>query len=162
MINIRQIVTVVGTTFTPVVSNYSVTSNYRVYWDKVCRDNGKLPIDTQAISIEITPDQLDENIYTVLYNELKKKYTNYVDELANPTIITEPAAPVDPVAAPAEPVAAPVEPVAAPADPVAAPADPVAAPADPVAAPADPVAAPADPVAAPADPVAAPADPATV
>ena len=83
MINIRQVITVVGATFTPVASKYSVSSNYRVFWDKVCRDNGKVPIDTKSISIEITPEQLNENIYTVLYDELKKTYTNYTNEIVN-------------------------------------------------------------------------------
>ena len=83
MINIKQNIAVPADSFIPFVSSYSITSNYRVYWDKSCRDLNKSPIDTQSISMNISSDQLNDNIYTVLYNELKKTYTNYMDEIVN-------------------------------------------------------------------------------
>jgi hypothetical protein len=33
--------------------------------------------------MNISSDKLNDNIYTVLYNELKKTYTNYMDEIVN-------------------------------------------------------------------------------
>lgn len=115
MINIKQMIAISGDSFTPIVSGYSITSTYRVYWDKVCRESGKSPIDKQCISMEITPSELNENIYTVLYNELKKTYTNYTDEIAPDVPVAAPV--VAPVVAPvADPVAEPVvAPVAEPA-----------------------------------------------
>jgi hypothetical protein len=115
--------------------SYSVRANYRIFWDQAAREAGKSFIDLKSVSITLTADQLNSNIYQLMYEELKKIYPNSSDELR--TVSSSEPAPSDP--APADP---------APADP--APADP--APSDP--APADP--APSDP--APADP--APADPA--
>lgn len=61
--------------------NYSVRANYRIFWDQGCREAGKLFIDLKPINIALTSDQLNGNIYTVLYDELKKIYPNSVDEL---------------------------------------------------------------------------------
>lgn len=61
--------------------NYNVRANYRIFWDQACREAGKSFIDLKSINVTLTSDQLNGNIYTVLYDELKKIYPNTADEL---------------------------------------------------------------------------------
>ena len=82
---------------------YNVRANYRVFWDQAAREAGKTFIDLKSINVNLTADQLNTNIYTVLYDELKKIYPNNSDELravapAEPVAPSEPAAPSDPSA----------------------------------------------------------------
>jgi hypothetical protein len=107
------------------VKTYMVNANYRIYWDQECREMGKSFIDLKSVSATVTEEQLNSNMYEVLYDALKVIYPNTGNtRLAAPA----PAAPSEPVAS-AEPVVpdAPSEPVAS-AEPVvpAAPVEPVA------------------------------------
>lgn len=86
--------------------SYSVRANYRIYWDKECRDMNMSFIDLKQIAVSLTPTELNNNIYTVLYTKLKELYPNSTDEISSGT---EPVVPVLPVA-PVAPVA-PVNPV---------------------------------------------------
>ncbi len=61
--------------------NYNVRANYRVFWDQDCREAGKSFIDLKSVNVNITSDQLNSNIYTILYDELKKIYPNTSDEV---------------------------------------------------------------------------------
>ena len=113
--------------------NYSARANYRIFWDQAAREAGKSFIDLKSVNVTLTGDQLDSNIYQIMYEELKKIYPNTSDELR--AVVPVESTPVVPVAdAPAE--SAPVAPVAdAPAE--SAPVAPVAdAPAE--SAPVDP------------------------
>ena len=94
---------------------YNVRANYRIFWDLDCRQAGKSFIDLKSITANLTMDQLNNNIYSVLYGELKNLYPNCVDEL----LVAPPAAPVAPVAPPAAPVAP-----SAPSDSSSTPAAP--------------------------------------
>ncbi len=140
--------------------NYNVRANYRIFWDQATREAGKSFIDLKSVNVVLTAQQLDSNIYQVLYEELKKVYPNTSDEFrAVVPVESAPAAPVVPVAdAPVESApAAPVVP-AADAPTESAPAADVPAESAPAAdAPA------ADAPAAPVVPVAdAPAESAPV
>jgi hypothetical protein len=96
---------------------YNVRANYRIFWDQECREAGKSFIDLKSVSATLTVDQLNSNIYAVLYEELKKIYPNTSDEFR--------AAPVAPEA-PSAPVADQVinAPPSGPADSSAPVADP--------------------------------------
>jgi hypothetical protein len=72
-------------------SGYNVRANYRIFWDQDCRDAGKSFIDLKSVNVNITADQLQNNIYALLYDELKMVYPNTSDELKKV------AAPADPV-----------------------------------------------------------------
>ena len=61
-------------------SNYSVRANYRIFWDKASKDANKMFLELRSVSVVLTPDQLETNLYRCLYDELKKAYTNYSDE----------------------------------------------------------------------------------
>jgi hypothetical protein len=101
--------------------NYSARANYRIYWDQAAREAGKSFIDLKSVNVVITEEQLDSNIYQLMYNELKKIYTNTSDEFR--AVDDVPAVEAAPVAdAPAE--SAPVADAPAEAAPVAdAPAE---------------------------------------
>ena len=94
--------------------NYNARANYRVFWDQSAREAGKSFIDLKSVNVIITADQLNGNIYQLMYDELKKVYPNTSDELR--------------VVAPAESAPAPV--ADAPADAPAESAPSEAAPAE--------------------------------
>jgi hypothetical protein len=60
---------------------YQLVAYYRVYWDKAARDAGKMHIDSGTLIVEIPDTDLNTNLYTILYNDLKTKFTNTTDEL---------------------------------------------------------------------------------
>jgi hypothetical protein len=61
--------------------SYNVRANYRIFWDQAAREAGKSFIDLKSINATITKEQLNSNIYEILYEELKKIYPNTSDEL---------------------------------------------------------------------------------
>ena len=73
---------------------YNVRANYRVYWDKDCRNANKPFLDLQSVSTQLTAAQLETNLYGALYEALKVVYPNCSDELVR----VAPAVPVAPVA----------------------------------------------------------------
>ena len=78
---------------------YNVRANYRVYWDKDCRNANKPFLDLQSVSTQLTSAQLESNLYGALYDALKVTYPNCTDELARAT----PSAPAESTpSAPAE------------------------------------------------------------
>ena len=149
---IRQASAVDGT------MTYTVSANYRIFWDEAARNSGLSFIDLKSIMTTIPQDKLPSNMYACLYEELKKIYPNSIDTAlrvkATPVVPTPP----NPASAPSEPAPAPT-PVTAPVTPapvVEAPAPVVEAPAPVVDAPAPVVEAPAPVVEAPAPVVEAP------
>lgn len=60
---------------------YEVRANYRVFWDKDAKDAGKTFMELSSVSTSIPVEELNGNLFTCLYNELKKKYVNSVDSL---------------------------------------------------------------------------------
>jgi hypothetical protein len=61
--------------------NYSVRANYRIFWDQAAREVGKSFIDLKSVNVNLMSEQLNSNIYEILYEELKKIYPNTSDEL---------------------------------------------------------------------------------
>jgi hypothetical protein len=116
--------------------NYNVRANYRIFWDQAAREAGKSFIDLKSVNVVLTAEQLDSNIYQLMYDELKKIYPNTSDELrAVVPVVPAESAPVVPVApaesAPAE--SAPVESAPVESAPVeSAPAEAAPAEAAPV------------------------------
>jgi hypothetical protein len=96
--------------------NYNVRANYRIFWDQAAREAGKSFIDLKSLNVVLTAEQLNSNIYQLMYEELKKIYSNSSDELR----VVAPVVPVVPVA-PAE--SAPAE--SAPAESAPAESAPV-------------------------------------
>ena len=155
------------------IMTYTVSANYRIFWDEAARNSGLSFIDLKSIVSTIPQDMLTSNMYACLYEELKKIYPNSIDTAlhvkATPVVPTPPnpaSAPSEPAPAPTPvtaPVTAPVTPapvvdapvVDAPVPVVEAPAPVVEAPAPVVEAPV--VEAPAPVVEAPAPVVEAPA-----
>ena len=90
--------------------SYNVRANYRIFWDQAAREAGKSFIDLKSVSVNLTAEQLNSNVYQILYEELKKIYPNTSDELRA-------AAPVE--SAPVE--SAPVESAPVESAPVADP-----------------------------------------
>ena len=114
----------------PTSGGYNVRANYRIFWDQECREAGKSFIDLKSVSATLTSEQLNSNIYAILYEELKKIYPNTSDELrAAPVVPAAPSAPVadQSINAPSGPAASSD---AAPADSSAPAASSDAAPAD--------------------------------
>lgn len=79
--------------------SYSARANYRIFWDQAAREAGKSFIDLKSVNITLTAEQLDSNIYRLMYDELKKIYPNTSDELR--AVAPADPAPSDP--APADP-----------------------------------------------------------
>ena len=171
---IRQASAVDGT------MTYTVSANYRIFWDETARNNGLSFIDLKSIVATIPQDMLTSNMYACLYEELKKIYPNTTDTALRvkaapvvptppnpastpaPTPVVEAPAPVTPapvVEAPAPVVEAPapVTPAPAPVTPAPAPSEPAPAPVVEAPAPSEPAPAPAPVVEAPAPVVEAPA-----
>jgi len=93
---------------------YSVHANYRIFWDKAAKDAGKSFLELRNISAQVSEADLANNLYGVLYAELKKQYPNAVDE-------QEPAQAVPVAPAPAsEPAPASSEPAPASSEPAPA------------------------------------------
>ena len=88
---------------------YNVRANYRVYWDKDCRNANKPFLDLQSVSTQLSAAQLETNLYGALYKALKVIYPNCSDELVRAAAPAEaPVVPSAPAAdAPAESPAAP-------------------------------------------------------
>jgi hypothetical protein len=104
--------------------SYNARANYRIFWDQAAREAGKSFIDLKSVSVILTAEQLDSNIYQLMYEELKKIYPNTSDELR--TVAPAESAPSEAAPAPAPaPVAdAPAESAPSEAAPVAdAPAE---------------------------------------
>lgn len=109
-----------GQTNTGTSSGYSVRANYRVFWDQDCREAGKSFIDLKSISATLTSDQLNANIYSILYEQLKTIYPNSDDELTAKAKAA--AVPAGAVPFPSAPVPSAPVPSPAPSDPVSDPA----------------------------------------
>lgn len=60
---------------------YEVRANYRVFWDKEAKDAGKTFLEINSVSVYVSAEELNGNLFTCLYNELKKKYVNSVDSI---------------------------------------------------------------------------------
>lgn len=60
---------------------YMVNANYRVFWDKAAKDDGKSFIELRNVATFVSESELNGNLYAVLYEELKKQYPNSEDEL---------------------------------------------------------------------------------
>lgn len=60
--------------------SYSARANYRIFWDQAAREAGRSFIDLKSISVILTEEQLNSNIYQLMYAELKKIYPNTSDE----------------------------------------------------------------------------------
>jgi hypothetical protein len=105
---------------------YSVHANYRIFWDKAARDAGKSFLELRNISAKVSEADLANNLYGVLYAELKKQYPNAVDEQEQVAVPSESVVPASESAVPAsEPVAS--EPVA-PSEPASESAVPASEP----------------------------------
>ena len=130
-------------------SSYTLNANYRIFWNQECREKGLGFVDLKSVSVSCTSSELNNNLYSLLYEELKRVYPNTSNEVKAapaPAPAPAPAAPSDPAPAPSDPAPAPSDSVA-PSDPAPAPSDPAApTPSDPAApTPSDP--APSDPAA---------------
>jgi len=62
-------------------SEYDISGHYTIWVSKDFRINDKPSLTGGHISLTITSNDLNSNIYTLLYNELKTKYTSTTDEL---------------------------------------------------------------------------------
>ncbi len=59
--------------------DYDVRGFARVWIDKASRDLDRPIVHATNVSVGITKGQLDENLYTLLYTELKTQYTSTSD-----------------------------------------------------------------------------------
>jgi hypothetical protein len=98
---LRQAMAVDGT------MTYTVSANYRIFWDETARNNGLSFIDLKSIVTTIPQDMLTSNMYVCLYEELKKIYPNTTDTALR---VKSAPAPAPVVEAPAPVTPAPVTP----------------------------------------------------
>ena len=61
------------------VTTYVATARYRIFWDQAARLAGRPAIDMGNATARLT--DLNQNIYTALYAEVKKVMPNAIDEL---------------------------------------------------------------------------------
>ncbi len=61
--------------------NYIVESSAGIWVDKYSRDDGSPAVEHLFVRTSVTKDQLDGNIYTLLYDQLKTNYTSTTDIL---------------------------------------------------------------------------------
>ena len=61
--------------------NYIVESYAGIWIDKASRDSGSPSVEQLLVKTSITKDQLDGNIYTLLYDQLKTNYSSTTDIL---------------------------------------------------------------------------------
>jgi len=80
-------------------ASYNVRANYRIFWDQACREEGKTFIDLKSIHVTLTSEQLNSNIYSILYAELKTLYPNSVDETSIPVVADAPVVNNEPAVA---------------------------------------------------------------
>ena len=107
---IRQASAVDGT------MTYTVSANYRIFWDEAARNSGLSFIDLKSIMTTIPQDKLPSNMYACLYEELKKIYPNTVDTALRVKADPAPVVPTPPNPA-STPVTAPVVEAPAPSEP---------------------------------------------
>jgi hypothetical protein len=117
---------------------YSVRANYRVFWDQDCREAGKSFIDLKSILTTLTSEQLNTNIYSILYEQLKTVYPNSDDKLTAKekvaAAVPAPSGSVPSESVPSESVPSAAVPSAAvPSGSVPSAAVPAPAPSDPAA-----------------------------
>jgi len=62
---------------------YNVRSSYTIWASKDARTNKLTSIDRANVSLNLDASQLETNIniFTLLYDEIKSKYTNYTDDI---------------------------------------------------------------------------------
>lgn len=60
-------------------STYILTSIARIWADKTARDANSPSLQSLRITVGITTDDLEDNLYTLLYTELKTNYTSTTD-----------------------------------------------------------------------------------
>jgi len=84
------------------VPSYNVRANYRIFWDQAAREAGKSFIDLKSVNATLTKEQLNSNIYEILYEELKKIYPNTSDELRAVAPVADAPAESAPAPAPAD------------------------------------------------------------
>jgi len=70
---------------------YSVSANYRIFWDEAARTANLSYIDLKSISTSVPQSMLSENVYNCLYAELKKMYPNTENTLKG--VATYPSVP---------------------------------------------------------------------
>jgi hypothetical protein len=59
--------------------NYSVSANYRIFWDKDARDSDKGFMELKNVSTNVSSVDLTGNLYSILYAKLKEQYPNSVE-----------------------------------------------------------------------------------
>jgi hypothetical protein len=99
---LRQAMAVDGT------MTYTVSANYRIFWDETARNNGLSFIDLKSIVTTIPQDMLTSNMYVCLYEELKKIYPNTTDTALRVKSAPAPAPVVEAPVTPAPETPAPV------------------------------------------------------
>ena len=62
-------------------SQYILESHYHIWVDKNNRTNNKSIIDAGNVRKTITASDLNSNLYTILYTEMKSNFTTTTDEI---------------------------------------------------------------------------------
>jgi len=76
----KQVSGSVDDSVSPVI-NYSVHANYRIFWDKQARDDNKTFMELKTVQTNITEAELNNSLYTILYDKLRTIYPSAIDEI---------------------------------------------------------------------------------
>ena len=61
--------------------NYTLYCNYCIWINKTYRLNNNVILESYNINKDITSSDLNTNLYSILYTEIKSKYTSTTDDI---------------------------------------------------------------------------------
>ena len=64
-----------------IIEKYTLTGIFNIWLSKEQKQKNMSPFNTVVIHKELSSTEITANIYNILYTDLKKKYTNTIDDL---------------------------------------------------------------------------------
>lgn len=58
---------------------YQINASYQIYLNETAKNENKAPLNDLSISFNVPENSLNQNVYTLSYNEIKSIYPNYSD-----------------------------------------------------------------------------------
>ena len=62
-------------------SGWVLETGLNIWHSKTFRDDGKRPYETISINKSLSASEINNDVFTIIYNEVKKTYTNTSDDL---------------------------------------------------------------------------------
>ena len=64
-----------------IIEKYTLTGIFDIWLSKEFKNKGKNPFTSYVIHKVLSTNEITTNLYNILYADLKKKYTNTIDDL---------------------------------------------------------------------------------